>query len=87
MKLYIFSIQFLNEKDSLEYNVIKGVYDCKETAKEEAKKALNAQKALWPDSYAVKIGEGDTFVKVALKCKDGVSKIYLIQEVPLNTAI
>lgn len=80
MKLYIFSIQFLNEKNNIEYSINKGVYDCKETAIEVAKKSLNSQKAMWPDSYVCKISKG----KVALKCKEGCSKVYYIQEIELN---
>ena len=80
MTTYVFTVQFLNENDNIEYSVIKGVYDCKETAKEEASKSLNAQKAMWPDSTISKTGKG----KVALKCQGGCSKIYHIQEFELN---
>lgn len=83
MTTYIFTIQFLNENDNIEYSIIKGVYDCKETAVEEATKALKTQQAMWPDSYAKNIGKG----KVALKCKDGCSKIYHIKEMLLNQTI
>ena len=65
MNIYIFTIQFLNENDNIEYSIIKGVYDCKETAKEEATKALKAQKAMWTGSTIQVIGKG----KVALKVK------------------
>ena len=80
MITYVFTIQFLNENDNIEYSVIKGVYDCKETAKEQAIKALKSQQAMWPDSYATNLGKG----KVALKCPEGCSKIYHIQEFELN---
>lgn len=57
MTAYVFEIQFLNENNNIEYSVIKGVYDCKETAKEKASKSLNSQKAMWPDSKIVKVGK------------------------------
>ena len=78
--VYVFSVQFLSENNVIEYDTIKGVYDCKETAVEKAKKQLKAQMAMWPDSMVVKIGKG----KVALKCQGGCSKIYHIKELELN---
>lgn len=82
MKLYILTVQFWNENLTCDYCVIKGVFDCKETAIEEAKKQLNAQKSLWADSYIVKLSKG----KVALKSTSGISKIYTITEKTLNQA-
>ena len=87
MNVYIFRIQFLNEKNSIEYSIVKGVYDCKETALEEARKSLNAQKNLWPGSYEVQVAKRDACIITALKCKDGVTKTYGIHEVPLNTTL
>lgn len=82
MTVYVFTIEFWNEDLTCDYCVIKGVFDCKETVIEEAKKQINAQKALWADSYIVKLAKG----KVALKSTSGISKIYTITEKILNQA-
>ena len=80
MELYIFTVSFWTAELTCEYDVIKGVYDCKETAIEEAKKQIKSQKALWPDSYIRKLETN----KVALCSTTGISKVYTIQKKNLN---
>ena len=80
MTVYVFTIEFWNE-EGCEYSVIKGVYDCEETAHSELEKKLNAQKAMWPDSYRVNLLGN---MKIALRSASGYSKIYSIKRKLLN---
>lgn len=80
MELYIFTISFWTAELTCEYDVIKGVYDCKETAIEEVKKQIKSQKALWSDSYIRKLAKN----KIALCSTTGISKVYTIQKKNLN---
>lgn len=83
MTVYVFTIEFFNEKIELEYRIIKGVYDNREAAAEEASKYLKSQKALWPESEVIEINSN----KTSLRSKSGYSKVYCIQEMPLNKTI
>ena len=80
MKLFVFTIAFLNKDFEMEYKVVEGVYDSKELAKEAAKKKIQQQQSMWEGSYTTKLGYG----KVGLVSKDGCSKVYQIHEKELN---
>ena len=81
--VFIFTIEFFNASDNIEYSTIKGVYDNRVTAEEAAFKSLNTQKALWPGSEIVFINSN----KTALKSGCGFSKVYIVKEMPLNQTL
>jgi len=80
MKLFVFTVKFLNQDQNVEYEMVKGVYDNKQLAKESVLKELHMQQEMWKDSYTVKLGKA----KMGLISKDGYSKVYSLIEKELN---
>lgn len=80
MTLYVFTIEFFNASNNLEYSTIKGIFDYRGSAEEAAFRSLNTQKALWPGSEIVQINSN----KTALKSGCGFSKVYTVKEMQLN---
>lgn len=54
MKVYVFSIQYINKENVIDYSVVQGVYTDKEIAKQIAKKECEQQQRFWKDSIARK---------------------------------
>lgn len=81
--VFIFTIEFFNASNNVEYKTIKGVYEHRTTAEEAALKSLNTQKAMWPGSEVVYINSN----KTALKSGCGFSKVYTVKEMLLNQTI
>lgn len=81
MKVYVFSIQFVNKESGIDYSIVEGVYTDKEVAKQNAIKKCKEQQSFWDGSIAYKeFGKNtEDFCNVILERPDGARKRYRIE--------
>lgn len=70
MKVFVYTIEFLNAENVIEYKTVKGVYTSMERAKKDLFHDMMQQFDMWEGSYIVKLGKA----KVGL-VKDGYHKM------------
>lgn len=87
MELYIVREEMMNKEISemIDYSILLGVFDNKETAKNVATKALKTQMGFWEGSRTYKDlgGKGRDIIRVVLTNGEN-TKRYIIEKKQLN---
>lgn len=76
MKVFVYTVEFLNAENVMEYKTVKGVYASMERAKKDLFRDMMQQFDIWDGSYMVKLGKA----KEGLVSKEGYSKVYQVIE-------
>ena len=79
MKVFVYTVEFLNAENVMEYKTVKGVYTSMELAKIDLFRDMKQQLDMWEGSYMVKLGKA----KEGLVTKYGC-KIYQVIEKEVN---
>lgn len=80
MKVFVYTVEFLNAENESEYKTVKGVYTDMELAKNVLFSDMRKQSDMWEGSYMVKLDKA----KEGLVSKDGFSKVYQVIEKEVN---